>query len=698
MKEMMNMKKILSILSIALLGAVACQKLGPDGPFINTPDEGSEMTLYFSIPVDPQTKGGMTEAPSIDPATSTVHVLVFNANSGALLEAPKAELLGSITQNTSWTATEANYKTANFKAVVTMGSAPRYLHFIVDAPTYEPNSNNSNDTGLGTTDHRVYIGDSESSVAAKLFTTDGVTAYWQRIFLANGLTAYTYPGGRPALGTSGTDWEWHQGDDFYVDANQNTVSVGDYVNEYGHKITDGSGYYMSSEVAALVKHVPVVRNFVQINISAAEGNNFKPSKAVLINVPKSGYVAPYSAATGFVSYYLKQEHLSDLPTDPTASVAGTGYTAPVPNDAIVTTCPDVSACVAADADGVIKLYMYERGRATKNPVQLLVQGTLNGSTKWLKMDITDQDGQYIAFYRDLSYKMEIGTLTGISGYSSMPAAYKAPSIGNPSSSPETATLNQVSDGKGVGIWVDYIDYASFSTDATTQRLRYKFWDAADATSADVTFEITHSTGDHAVTVNTLTGQPYSGADPTQDGQGGWYYVDVPLAGQGSTVMHSTVRVSGTGVNSAGKSVTLYRDVTYSVMTTQTLGAKIEGPATGAPAGTTHSATITLPDGLSYSLFPLIIRIEADKGSINPTDSDLPVNSGTSTFSVLPTSDSQRKTTNAFWFEKTISFKEYNEGARDFTANFKTVFDSGNATTVLFSDPDGHFTPVKAQLQ
>ena len=690
------MKKILSILSIALLGAVACQKIGPEGPVVNTPDEGSGMTLYFSIPVDPQTKGGMTEAPSINPSTSTVHVLVFNANSGALLEAPQAELLGPITENTSWTATEANYKTANFKAVVTMGSAPRYIHFIVDAPTYEPNPNNSNDTGLGTTDHRVYIGDSESSVATKLFTTDGVTAYWQRIFLANGLTAYTYPGGRPALGTSGTDWEWHDGDDFYVDANKNTVSVGDYVNEYGHKITDGSGYYMSSEVAALVKHVPVVRNFVQIRISGAEGNNFKPSKAVLINVPKSGYVAPYSAASGFVSYYLKQEHLSDLPTDPTASVAGTGYTAPVPNDAIVTACPDESACVAADADGVIKLYMYERGRATKDPVQLLVQGTLNGSTKWLKMDITDQDGQYIAFYRDLTYKMEIGTLTGISGYSSMDAAYKAPSIGNPSSSPETATLNQVSDGKGVGIWVDYIDYASFSTEATTQRLRYKFWDAADATSADVTLTVSHSTGTGAVTTTTLSGQPYSGTD-TQDGASGWYYVDVPLAAQDATLMRSVVRVSGTGTNSADKSVTLYRDVTFSVMPTQEMTATISStPATGAPAGTTHSATITLPDGLSYSIFPLVIRIEAHEGSINPTDTNLPVSSGTSTFSTLPSSDAQYRTTNAFWFEKTISFREYDGGKRDFVANFKTIF-TVSGETVLFSDPKGRFYPVKKAL-
>lgn len=690
------MKKILSILSVALLGAVACQKFGPDGPVVNTPDEGAEMTLYFSLPVDPQTKGGMTEAPSIDPNNSTVHVLVFNANSGALLEAPKAELLGSISQNTPWTATESNYKTANFRAVVTMGSAPRYIHFIVDAPTYEPNPNNSNDTGLGTTDHRVYIGDSESSVAAKLFTTDGVTAYWQRIFLAKGLTAYRYPGGRPAMGTSGTDWEWHEGDNSYVDANKNTVSVGDYVNEYGHKITDGSGYYMSDDVAALIKYVPVVRNFVQIKISAAQGSNFTPSKAVLINVPKSGYVAPYSSATGFVSYYLKQEHLSDLPTDPTASVAGTGYTAPVPNDAIVTTCPAENACVEADANGVIKLYMYERGRATKDPVQLLVNGTLNGASKWLKMDITDKDGQYFAFYRDLTYNMEIGTLTGISGYKTMDAAYKAPSIGNPSSSPETATLNQVSDGKGVGIWVDYIDHASFSTEATTQRLRYKFWDAEDATSADVNLTVSHSTGTGAVTTTTLTGQAYSGTD-TQDGEGGWYYVDVPLAAQDATLMRSVVRVSGTGTNSAEKSVTLYRDVTYSVMPTQEMTATISStPATGAPAGTTHSATITLPDGLSYSIFPLVIRIEAHEGSINPTDSDLPVSSGKSTFSTLPSSDDHYRTTNAFWFEKTISFREYDGGKRDFVANFKTIF-TVSGETVLFSDPKGRFYPVKKAL-
>lgn len=712
------MKKIFYLFSIVLLGAVGCSEFPSVydlSRIVNEPAEGAKMTLQFSIPTSPATKGDMTDQPSIT-TSSKVHVLVFNATSGALLQVAEASLKEgeSVTQNTTWsTASSPVTDYADFTVVVDMGSAHRYLHVVVDAPTYTTGGTNDNETGIGYVSNPIYIGDSETDVASKLYTTGGVTSYWQRIDLPNGLQAYTYPGGKPEKGVEGVDWTYvvknppiDPTEDYYTDKNNSTVYYGDYVNGSGHKITTGTGYVMSTDVANRVKFIPLVRNFVKIRVSKADGGNFTPSKAVLINVPKSGFIAPYSAASGFVSYYLKDEKLDHLqkPATPVTGekygeegIISTGYTAPIPNEEIDTSNPGESKCVSAE-NGVITLYMYERGVATSNPTQLLVCGSLNGTNnRWLKMDITDTDGNYIALYRDLTYEMKIGSITGTTGYETIGAAYNGTAIGNPSASPETKTLTQVTDGKGTGIWVDFIDYASFNKEAGSVRLRYKFWGQDGKTSADAVLSVSHSTTTHAVTTSTLTGAEYNGTDPTQDGDDGWYYVNVPLAAQTTTVMRSVVRVSGTAVNTAGKTVTLYRDVTFTVMPTQTMTVEMSPLGTDAYDKST-TATITLPDGLGFALFPLVIRIEAYNGSINPSDSDLPVGYGTSTFSTLTqtnnpdygTYSSYFRDSNSLWFEKTIDYTSYDSGTRVYTADFTTIFSSGNPTVVAFSDPDGHF--------
>ena len=756
------MKKIFIILSVALSAAIACNK-NTFGPDLKTPvddlPEGTKVELRFSLGEEQiKTRGEMTAEPNIT-KDSLLYVFVYNANSGMLLEVAKATIASSVTQNTEWgTTTEAGIHHTDFNALVSTGSAPRYMQFIVDPPTYETDGSDQSETGIGYKDSPIFLGESETNVVAKLYNTanwrtipeegeeggtgeDGdeeesqgtlhylgsQTSYWQRVYLPNGLRAYTYPGGLPAYGTAGTDWTYTPDsdsdptNDTYVDAEKNTVYYGDYVNGNGHKITDGTGYICSAEVSALLRHIPTVRNFVNIRVSPAKNSsgevtsNFIPSKAVLINTPAYGYIAPYSPASGFVSYYQfkdKLQYLKPIPTtdpayDPsikygTEGVASTGYTAPIPKDKIMTGCPAEDECVDA-VNGVIDLYMYERGVPTSNPTQLLVYGTLNGKNTWLKIDITDEDGNYIPFFREFTYEMAIGTITGVSGYGSMQAAYEGPSIGNPSSSPETATLTQVTDGKGVGIWVDFIDYASFDTKGETVRLRYKFWNATQVLSSSAVVEVSDKTSTGAITSKTLTRSPYTGVDDegvpdTQDREDGWYYVDVPLHKQESDVLRSVLKVSGTTTNTAGKSVTLYREITFSVMPTQELQpGTVLSPLASDNYQQSTTLKLVIPDGLGYSLFPLVFRIEAYNGSLNPLDTDLPVEHGVSTFSKLKPDDDLYRATNSYWFNKTISYDDYKAGTRTFTAEFYSIYNSDNATTVLVTDAKGHFVPKTLAL-
>ena len=726
------MKKILYILSIALLAALSCNKEF-DRPMHRTQDKTPEgsMLLTFSVPMSPSTKDAMNDKPNITP-TSKMYVLVFNASSRTLLQVSPAVLKGSINENTPWDADDENdIYNADFAAEVGMGSAPRYLQFVVDAPDHTPASGNDNETMLGTADLPVYVGDSEADVAEKLFTSSGVTAFWQRIYLQHGLQAYTYPGGKPKYGTEGTDWTYSADqtpadstDDYYVDKNLNTVYYGDFVNGSNHKITDGTGYIMSSEVAKLVKHIPLVRNFLKIKVYQADGGSFVPSKAILVNVPKSGFVSPYNhSANGFVNSYLFKGGLQTLPAGGPAGVQATGYTAPIPGNEIVPFLnwtipaqPTASDWETAEAlcttavDDTVSLYMYERGKAESSPTQLLACGTLNGvANRWLKIDITDEHGKYLAFYRDFTYEMKIGNIVGSTGYDSMQEAYEGPSIGNPSASPETKNLTQISDNKGLFMWVDYIDHASFDPDGETVRLRFKFWRKGTNGSItnlteSVTLKVTHGTSPGAVTVDTLTKSEYTGTNnqgnpDTQDGTSGWFYVDVPLRAQGSSIVRSVVEVSGTADNNSNVEVTLFRDVRFSVMPKQPLTLSMSTLAEDAIAQPAK-LTITLPNTLGYSLFPLVLRIEAYNGSLNPTDTDLAVAHGKSTFSTLENDDPNaglRRSSNFFWFEKIIDFEDYDRGIYTYEANFNTILQSGNPTVVAVSDPDGHFKTATIAL-
>ena len=82
-----KMNNYIYILSIALLSALSCSKQ-MDFPSIdevqNVP-ENAKLTLEFSVPLPEQTKGEMANTPDI---TGKMFVLVFNTNTGALIEAP----------------------------------------------------------------------------------------------------------------------------------------------------------------------------------------------------------------------------------------------------------------------------------------------------------------------------------------------------------------------------------------------------------------------------------------------------------------------------------------------------------------------------------------------------------------------------------------------------------------------------------
>lgn len=682
------MKKILYTIFFAVL-ALGCTK-GLD-PVDNVPAEGQKVTLEFSVPVEMETKGAMAASPTLSD-TSKMYVLVFNTSTGALIEAPKATFT-PVTGNGA-----ANMKT--YKVDVIMGSAPRTLHFLLDAPNHTLASNASKDeTALGYGNNPVMIGDTEAMVWQKLYSSKKQAAYWQRIPLPNGIHAYTYLGGEPVYTAEMAPGSYSNNntpddltDDYYYDNHNNKVFQGDYINKQGYKIVDGTGFFACDEVSDRVATVPLVRNFARIKLSSsAEGLTL--TKAVLANVPKYGYVAPYySAGNAFVANYTTITN-GTLSLNST-TVKNSGYDAPVPSGAngIDKECPAESACTDA-VNGVVELFTYERSVPTADPTCILV--CFNGN-KWFKIDVTDDAGNYIPVYRGFDYPMEITSIVGADGYDSLGDAFSNVSLGDVSGSPDTQTLTRVADGKGLNLWVDFIDYTHIGETTPTVILRYKFWhDTASIgnLSSSVTAVVTHKTTPHAITgdAEELEGISYSGTD-TQDSASGWYYVSVPLAATGDNIKRSVVRIQGIYNNRK-----LYRDVTFSVYPTQSLEPISATALTSDAANQETTLSFFLPPSLGSSMFPLVFQIEALNDNLNPTSSekDVPADFGTTLFSGVT---GYSKSGQAIYYLKTVNYTEYNsESGTTIQVKLKTTKPSGNATTIIVADRNKYFKKATTTL-
>ena len=684
------MKKILYTIPFVLLVLGCTKGLMPSQEVDNVPEDGQKVTLEFSIPVPAQTKADMSGKPDL--SASKMYVLVFNTVTGALIEAPEATFT-AVSDNGKVTTDEAGAVTitnkAAYKADVIMGSSSRALHFLMDAPTHPVTSGIADETNLGTAENPVLKGDTEAMVWQKLFTTGKQAAYWQRIELPNGIHAYTYLGGEPVY-KDHVQGNWDDNgtpdilsDDFYYDTHNNKVFQGDYINKLGEKIVDGTGFFACDDVSNRVAVVPMVRNFARIKLtSTAEGLTL--TKAVLANVPRSGYVAPYHSADNkfVVNYTTITNGTLNLNS---STVLNSGYDAPVPAGEIDRDCPEESSCTNA-VNGTIELFTYERGIPSENPTCVLVCfNDSRNDSRWFKIDITDDNGNYVPLYRGFDYPMEIQSISGSNGYGDLETAFDNPSLSDVSGSPETKTLTRIADGKGLNLWVDYIDYPHLG-DETAVLLRYKFWhDTEGNLSNTVKATVSHKTSAHAVISQseTLTGSEYAGTD-TQDETSGWYYVSVPLSGKGNTIKRSVVRISGTYNHR-----TIYRDVTFTVSPPLKFDDLSATPLTRDAANIETELSITLPPSLGFSMFPMVLQIEALDNNLNPaaSEGDMSAGYGDTFFSGV---EGVTKNGKAIYFIKTVQPDDYNESGTTITVKLKTINASGNATKILVVDQKGRF--------
>ena len=662
----------------AALFAVSCEKeiTLPQEDISQVFPEGATLTLDFGVAQDASTRADMASDPTIE----SIHVFVFDQN-GTLVQVCKAQI-GQVTQN--YTGTVSAATVSHWKVTgVMMSAESRTLHFVANLD-----------------DSQVPQAGSEKSIFQTLATSAPAASYWQRVTVPS-ILPYQYDGsGKYSYVNSNgvtvidANVEMKTGtslgaDGSYTDVKGYTVNKDDYIDATSAKIVNGTGYYASKATSDRLSLIHLVRNFARINFTNS-WSKFTLRKIALGKTPLAGLVAPYSG-TGFVNAYL---NVASTPLD-IDNV--TGYTPVVPSG-IDKNCPTVFTNVTGTTNAAT-LFMYERPVPTTDVTCVLIGGILQGATAsqkdtdgntWFKVELAKENGAYFSIYRDFTYNM---TITGIDEtavkHASAKEAFDAAPVGDISNSEETSTLTQISDGKGLTLWVEYIDKIDQTGGHTVNLLYTFFYDNGstktyfcDGDNDRVTFtrvEDSSSTlspaAEETVTKKGVVSSSSNSAFVSKIPHGAesytWYLAEVSLKAPTTSttpILKSQIEVKGSTLvsDATGYAKDLSRKVTYTVMGTQKLGLATDALSADA-SGNDVVLKIKLPDTFGPSAFPMTLKIEAEDNNLTPTD-NLPVESGEPAF------DSPK---NSFYFLKTISYSDYQELASatvpyQFACNFKTT--------------------------
>ena len=475
-----------------------------------------------------------------------------------------------------------------------------------------------------------------------------------------------------------------------------------------------------------IGNVHLVRNYAKIIVSGPDNSDntkITVNQWTLINVPKRGYVAPYTGNTSarFPSGYLQIQNHSGVGVLYNQLVETDNYPGYMPaledgeTSVIDSSFPGNPGSAPAGTyvgDGQ-PLYMYERPVPTSTDKQtsVLVQVTfgsqhaktaLRGKTYWYKVEVVDQEGEYVPFLRDVVYRMNVENLE-VAGYSSAQEAYNKEYFGNISASLETASLNDISNGKA-SIHVDKMDYTFFAGEQTVI--------LNPETGANFYFIPDTSTGNAYTDTNTgactitLTVRPVSGYDPAIVGNAvnvsGAGVIQVDLAEMGTSVKKSIVRVTGKVANS---STTLYRDIVVNLMGTQDFVHGSDATrVVSTPDGLNGTQKpvnieICLPEGLGSSVFPIQVRIETEANSLYALTPDLPVSHGPSVFA-------SKAGENSYFMVYTINYSNYCQlnSSNEYTYTYKfpiTLYTNkrgdNNHTTIDIRDLGGCFNPMQLTI-
>ena len=674
------MKAIKYIAAIALLaGLVSCQQ--EFNPGVQTvPETQPEMVkvsfkVNFPEPVAVETKAPMGEGPKVADGFDIAFCL-YGSGDGYVQNWIPAELKTPITDANGYIVG------GEFSILLPLTDEKRTIHVIANTPDgVAPVTND-------------YI----DNVMEKLVGSGDEGSYWQELILEDGIKG---------------------------------------VYEDGNLVGPDPG------LVSALSNINLVRNFTKITTASYDPSDtkydgFQVKRWALINVPTKGYVAPYTGDSDnrFPKGYL---HIEDY-TGPDAllnQLSGNldgqdNYPGNIPPEAEI----DESFPGDPDGEGADNytvgggsLYMYERPLPTSAQKQTAVlvevefdadhaltleynelhpEAPVEKAKYWYKVEALDQ-GQYVPFYRNVAYLLRIEGIE-TAGELTAEDAFNGAYFGNISASLETASLNELSDGKST-IHVDVMDY-TFLTGGNTITLMKdetaaaQFWFIPDVSfpsvdAPDAYFESTAGICDIKVELLGVDGyEPsLSAVTPHDDGS-----LEVTLNEPATKIKKSKIRVSGRVGDNVATNINkyIYREIIVNLMETQkfehgTDVTYISNPPIMDQVNQPVDIRLYLPEDLGASIFPIQVRIEAKNNTLSAVSADLPVSTGKSVY------DPSR---NTYFFIRTIEYNEYCHldprtkkyvYKYEYLMTFKTSKSTANSTKIDIRDFAGNFEPVEIDL-
>ena len=607
------MRKLLYIISLLLV--VACINDPVEG--INSVLQAGDPKVQIDFTVQVQDPSVATKALSQKPTLRNLMVAVFDG-SGYLLEYTYATEITLATEN----AVEYKYTVA-----VTQSEEPRIIHFIGNAP--EKLTFGVEETVLA-----------EITSSIGTYADDGI--YWCRREIPQ--ISGTNSGGAMAL------------------AEDDAMEVASPI------------YQADLQTRAYFSNVGLIRNFSQIQL-VSSSPDFTLEKYYVVGTPKEGLAAAYNYSTGqFVNYYKGNSVTGDETSGYTFNLGAAktfqeiineGYDAnvlPAAPRFVLEESATASNWVANGASAYV--YECEKPLRAEDAVYIIAYGKYkDGNNYYYKIDLRDANG-YFSIIRNFKYTVDITEVTR-PGYETVEKAAGSAGSGDISTSLETKSLAYISDGVA-SLEVQYIEkYIVTPGDVT---LDFEFLDNVNTSHpGDPTkmWIVINEAGTTGAAIAAINGGSYTvGAKiPVTKNPGSITITPTALT---DVPKSQTLTIFAEYVN-GDASHTLQRTVNYIVQSKRTMVVSLAPSQVPKAAGSEFDVNISLPAGLSKSIFPLEFLIESGSLSINPCNDQMPVRTGATL-----TDNSGRS---SFYFVKTFDYSDYDpeSGALNTVAcHFKTI--------------------------
>ena len=667
---------------VLLLGLVSCQ---PAEFNTHNSADSDQVEVTFSVqfpePVPVPTKARMGEGPvNTEENPFDIHLCVYGPGEGFVQNWITATLVSTSTD-------AAGFVTGGtFKALLPIAADERKIHIIANPPK------SVTPTTLG------YLDNVMEKMVTLLHSKDE-SSYWQEIILPK------------------------------IDAAQNSGT---------------NPPQASSAVNTAFSNIHLLRNYAKVIVTSPDESEedyhyFELKRWTLINVPDRGYVAPYTRIKtdegrfpkGYRNDFLKAHasrptFASDLYNQLTQVDQYPGYMPP--ETRIIDTYPgDPNPDPEGEDTIYVKrgqaLYMYERplpssempeaailveiefkpGNDLYNPHSgegLSPEALAAANTYWYKIEILNDEGNYVPFFRDIVYTLRLTKLPEI-GASSAEEAFNDAYFGNISASLETAGLGDLSNG-GAG----HAAGAAGRADPHPAGHGNAGSDLVFIQVGIPALVAETMVDDHAVAIagRLIVSRFHDPVPRCIDGiagRAGEIHPGVELLLPGDGIKKSVIRVLGRP--DTPNSLPLYREITINLMPVQKFAhgdnvTRITNTPVVDAVNKDVNFVLELPAGLGASVFPIQVRIEAKNNTLSAITPDLPVRTGASVFD---------PTRNTFYFIFTVNYADYchlnplnkkYEYTYHFPFTMKTSKRSGNATPIDLRDLDGRFEPMTLNLE